>query len=51
MDSHFTHFTSGQYGLTLLTLLTLLQVNMVQNFPEKFVEKTLIALAINLAGS
>ena len=34
-----------------LTLLPLLQVNMVQNFPEKFVEKTLIALAINLAGS
>ncbi len=26
-------------------------VNMVQNFPEKFVEKTLIALAVNLAAN
>ena len=26
-------------------------VNMVQNFPEKLVEKTLIALAVNLAGN
>ena len=28
-----------------------LVVNMVQNFPDKFVEKTLIALAVNLAAN